>query len=594
MTMSSKKQKVLKALAILVLLLIIGHGIDSIHKYFKPSPFLGKPSVVVTGTVIDIPHMTDQGVGFLLKTSNGIVKLNWYQQKLWLTPGQVWQLKIKLKTLPYFANPGEFNYGEYLQQEGIVAVGYVLDDNADQLETFSWTSAPLDYLRFCWYQRLLTATAGLKTQAVLIALILGDKTLLNSVDSQTFERTGTSYFMVISGLHIVLFAMLGALFMRYLWALWPRLALKIPATQVALATGLILGLIYGLMAGAVVPTQRAVLMLLFMGVAKLFFRRISSWRALLLSFFLVLLWNPFVIFSVAFWMSFIAVFFLIFCFSGRLGKLKLWQEWIWPQWLMFCGFMPLIIYTFNQLSVISIFTNLLAMPVMVFGVIPLALLGAFLLWIMPILGVWCFSASNFLMVHLLSILQYFAFTNGWGKWVAQISFANMLLGLFGVIIIFLPKGMPGRWLGWFMLLPVLLPIKSQIAEGVVETTQLQTSNGPVSIIRTARHVIIKEKISTIRTAHGDLRHIVAAYLVYAGIDQVDLWVLNTDANYHQVLSLVGDLPKVNIMRIATNHHFSMYDSRMIACAKAIPWVWDGVAVTLQEKNKECDVVLNNG
>ena len=569
----------------------MSHGIYSIHQYLKPSPFLGKTSIVVTGVVIDIPHATDQGLSFLLKTQEGILKLNWYQQKLTLTPGQVWQLKIRLKALPYFANPGEFNYGEYLHQEGIVAVGYVLEDNADQLETFAWANAPLDYLRFCWYQRLLTTTAELKTQAVLIALILGDKTLLNPIDSEAFERTGTSYFMVISGLHIVLFAMLGALFMRYLWALCPRLALKIPATQVALATGLILGLVYGLMAGAVVPTQRAVLMLLFMGVAKLFFRRISSWRALLLSFFLVLLWNPLVIFSVAFWMSFIAVFFLIFCFSGRVGKLKLWQEWIWPQWLMFCVLMPLTIYTFNQLSVISIFTNLLAMPVMMLGVIPLALLGAFLLWIMPVLGVWCFVASNFLMQHLLSILQYFAFKDWWGDWVAQISFANMMLGLLGMMIVFLPKGIPGRWLGWFMVIPVLLPFTSPVPEGQIQSVQLQTSNGPVNIVRTSGHVIVEERITNIRSAHGDLRHIIEAYLMHEGIHQIDLWVLSTQAGYHQVLGLMQDLPKVRIMQIAINHHFSIYDSRLTACAKAEPWVWDGVTFALREESKQCYLVM---
>ena len=582
-----------KILPSILLLCIIAHGIYSIHKYFKPSPFLGKTSIVVTGTIIDIPHITDQGVSFLLKTSVGVLKLNWYQQKLWLTPGQVWQLKIKLRTLPYFGNPGEFNYGEYLHQEGIVAVGYVLDDNADQLQGFSWTNAPLDYVRFCWYQRLLAATAGLKTQAVLIALILGDKTLLSPVDSQTFERTGTSYFMVISGLHIVLFAMLGALLMRYLWALWPRLTLKIPATQVALAMGLILGLVYGLMAGAVVPTQRAVLMLLFIGIAKLCFCKLSSWRALLLSFFLVLLWNPLVIFSIAFWMSFVAVFFLIFCFSGRLGKLKLWQEWIGPQWLMFCVLMPLTIYTFNQLSMISIFTNLFAMPVMMLGVIPLALLGAFLLWIVPVLGLWCFEASNFLMQHLLNVLQYFAFKDWWGDWVAQISFANMVFGLLGALIVFLPKSIPGRWLGWFMLIPVFFPAISSMPEGQVQTMQLQTSNGSAMIIRTARHIIIEEQISNMRAAHADLRHIIEAYLVHEGIDQIDLWVLNTHANYHQIQSLIQDLPKVNIAYIAINHHFSIYDSRVIFCGQAAPWTWDGVTFTLREENQKCQLSSND-
>jgi competence protein ComEC len=489
-----------------------------------------------------------------------------------------------------FYDQFKYNYAEYLHQQGVQGLGYVINGPKDQLLGFKWYYAPIDYWRFCWYQRLLTATANLPTQAILIALILGDKTLLNAVDWQSFERTGTSYFMVISGLHIVLFAALGGVVARYLWALWPALALRIPAPQIGLAVGLVLGVVYGLMAGALVPTQCAVLMLLIVGLAKLCLRSISSVWALNFAFILIVAWNPLVIFSVAFWLSFIAVFFLIICFSGRLGKLKLWQEWTLPQWLMFWALLPVMVYTFNQFAMISLFTNLVSMPIMMLGVIPAALLGAFLIWFVPPLGVLALKLSNVLMLKLLYFLHYFAFQTWWGVWLAQITWMNMFFGLLGAFIVFLPKGVPGRWLGWFMFIPVILPIPTIVPLGQVQVTQLHTQNGVMTVLRSREHVLLITNVTNMRAVHGDLKHIVAAYCVHEGIHQIDMWVVNLRGNYHSLLNLTQDLSKLHIQTIASNHNFGIYDSHLWFCGKTTSWTWDNVQFTLiQNPQKFCEL-----
>lgn len=582
-----------KWILLVIVVLLISHGMYKIYQYYQPSKFTNEEGRVINieGTIIDIPHVNNRATNFVFKTKQGCIKLNWYQTNAQLAPGQYWQLSIKLKPLNYLGNPGEFDYSNYLRIEGINAVGYVINSKDNHLIEFHWYDDPLDQLRFYYYQKVLSATAGLKTQAILIALILGDKSLLTSTDWTSFERTGTSYFMVISGLHIVLFAMLGGTIARYLWSAIPRCALWIPAPQIGLGVGLILGILYGMMAGALVPTQRAVLMLLFVGIAKLCLRRISSMHALIISFMFIVIWNPLVIFSVAFWLSFIAVFFLIFCFSGRMGKLKWWQEWIIPQWLMFWALLPIMVYTFNQLSIISIITNFLAMPVMMLGVIPTALLGMLLLLFLPKLGILCFKLSNFIMTELLLGLHYFAFQSWWGSWVAQISFANMLMGLIGAFIVFLPKALPYRWMGWFMLIPILCPIPEKIAQGTINQVELKTQNGIATLIKTKNHVILEQNVSDVRCAHGDLRHIIEPYLVHEGINNIDLWVINTGGNYHTILNLQQDLAKINIHSIANNHKFKIYDSHLQSCSKESTWVWDGVKFTLNQdqKNKLCQL-----
>jgi competence protein ComEC len=575
-----------KLLLILLCITVIIHGAYILYNYFNPKIFTSAQELVMQGMIVGIPHIMTNKTNFIFKTTAGLIMLEAYQKNLQLVPGQEWQFKINLKKIPYFNNPGEFNYQQYLREQGIITTGYVVSDIHNHLLSYKKYAVPIDGLRYEWYQKLLTATKNLRTQAILLALILGDKTLLNAVDRQSFERTGTNYFMVISGLHIVLFCMLVNKVARYAWSLYPPWVLKIPAPQVGLSVGLLFGCIYSLMAGALVPTQRALFMLLVIGLAKLYLRAFPSLLALGVAFILIGVWSPLVIMSVAFWMSFIAVFFLIFCFNGRLGKLKILEEWILPQWLMFWALLPIIIYTFNQFSVVALITNFLAMPIMVLAVIPTALLGAFLIWLWPKAAVLSLKISDFCMCKLLYLLHYFAFKWWWGMWLAQINFGTMLLGLLGACLIFLPKGIPGRWVGWCLFIPVLLPLAASLQNSAIIVTKLATENGTAEIWRTEHHVLLLENLKNLRAAHRDLHHIIEAYCIYAGIHQIDLWVINTSSNYHVLLGLLQDMPKLSLKKIAHNHAFNIYDSRLLNCAKLNSWQWDGVTFTLAEDEQK--------
>ena len=568
-----------------------GYGMYQLQ-HFSATPVY-EQKLEVQGLIVGVPHQTQQDTDFLLNTQQGLLKLKWYHHNLVLRPGQTWYLLIKLKPVRFFSNPGEFNYQKYLRREGIVAGGYVLPSSQNKLVSFDWTAAPIDYLRFIYEQKLLVLTKGMEKQGVLLALLLGDKSALKNQDKLIFIRSGISYFMVISGLHIVLFALFCTWLIRCLWALVPRLCLWLPAGQAGLAAGLWFSLLYGLLAGAYVPTQRAVIMLWIVGLAKLCYRQASSMRAWLYALLLVLAWNPYTIFSVAFWLSFLAVFFLIGVFMGRIQALSLWQEWILPQWLMYWALLPIIVYVFNQFSVLAIFTNLISVPLMMVLIIPLALLGAVLVLFSQPLALLAFKLSNWILVLLLQVLSYFAFSKYWGGFIPNISFFSMLLALFALILLFIFKAWPGRNLAWLALIPLLHPIVAEIPYGDFKALKINTANGVALLIKTHQHVILLQQLSNMRAAHQDLHYVLEPFLMQQGVKRIDLWVINSSANYHQLNALKNDWQTIEVNRIATAHQVKIYDSRFIYCGHNWLMYWDQLNFNLKRnaENKQCELKI---
>ncbi len=91
---------------------------------------------------------------------------------------------------------------------------------------------------------------------VLNAVIIGDGTLI----SELFKATNTTHLSVISGLHIGLISGFIFLFASFLWRQCIRCTLRIPALVIGGYFGLMSALIYALIAGFSIPTQRAFIM----------------------------------------------------------------------------------------------------------------------------------------------------------------------------------------------------------------------------------------------------------------------------------------------------------------------------------------------
>ncbi len=208
-----------------------------------------------------------------------------------------------------FGNPGSFDRVAYLEKQGIhllatVRPGTPIHDLGDGGGA-AWEAAMWNVRRAAKRRldKLLSGDPGKppgvpsKEEAVLKAMLLGDRSLLDRQTTTQFQRVGTYHALVISGLHVAVVAAV------LLFAL--RLAPVPPLPRNAIA--LLAVVFYALLAGAGLPVVRASWMFAFLLVAVLVYRKRRAFNAVAGAAFCFLLFEPDLLHDVGFQMSFLAV-----------------------------------------------------------------------------------------------------------------------------------------------------------------------------------------------------------------------------------------------------------------------------------------------
>ena len=215
--------------------------------------------------------------------------------------GERWRLTVRLKQPHGTANPHGFDFEMWALERNIRATGYVRKDDANQkLSNFVMRpSYMVEAIRESIRARMQRVLVNQPYEAVLRALAIGDESGITQDDWQVFLKTGTNHLMSISGLHIT---MLAGLLYGFVHAMWRRvelLTLAIPARKAAVAAGMLAALIYALIAGFSIPTQRTLYMLVVFGFALWQSRSVSISRVLSYALLLVTLIDPWAVLACA-------------------------------------------------------------------------------------------------------------------------------------------------------------------------------------------------------------------------------------------------------------------------------------------------------
>ncbi|WP_225879285.1 ComEC/Rec2 family competence protein [Isorropodon fossajaponicum symbiont] len=156
--------------------------------------------------------------------------------------------------------------------------------------------------------------------------------------------------MLFSGLHIGLISGFIFLFSSFLWRQCIRCTLRIPAVAIGGYFGLMSALIYALIAGFSIPTQRAFIMASVVFLSIILRRYHAIWQLYGMALLLALVINPVSIFSVGFWLSFYVVAIIIYGTSQH--KNRHWiVRLIYIQLLISLATMPLVAWFFNSGSI---------------------------------------------------------------------------------------------------------------------------------------------------------------------------------------------------------------------------------------------------
>ncbi len=415
--------------------------------------------------------------------AGALIRLAWYG-KSGATPqaGERWRLRARLGAPRGRVNPGGFDAERAALERGIVAVGTVRwGERVAPAATGS-----MQALR----ERLAEAIAELGAgdgSALLRALVVGDRRALDESLWDRLRATGTGHLMAISGLHVGLAAGLGAALGSLIVRFFPGLALILPRRHIGILLGLPAAVFYAALAGFAVPTRRALFMLAVVALALVARRVIAPFRILLLAAALVLVLDPLAVLGPSFWLSVAGVAILIaFVPVQHRPTLRLARA----QAALSLAMMPLSGMWFGAIPLAGFIANLVAVPFVGAVSVPLGLIGALAELLLEGSGRWLLTAAAFslqLLAGWLGLLTDF----GPALWaVGKPSVMALVLAAIGTLLALAPRGVPGRWLGLPLFLPLLFPGAERIAPGTMTLRMLDVGQGTAVLVSTPDLVLL--------------------------------------------------------------------------------------------------------
>lgn len=545
----------------------------------------------VIGRIAGLPQDVETGIRFDFAIERSAVKLpavvslTWYRGRRpgrddWtslpdLRAGDRWQLRVRLKRAHGSLNPHGQDAELRWLERGIGATGYVRPSLVNRRADGAGQCCDISIER--WRQDLRDRYRRLLSDApyagVLIALAIGDQLAIDNELWRLFARTGVTHLLSVSGLHVTMLAGLAAMSIGWLWRRSSRAMLYIPAQKVAAAAGLLVALAYCLLAGFAVPAQRTLYMLAVVTLALWSGRTTAVSQVLASAVLLVLILDPWAVISPSFWLSFGAVAVLFYVGTGRLASGHWLASWGRAQWAVTVGMLPVLLALFQQFSLVSPFANAIAIPVVSLLVTPMTLLG-----VLP-LATPLLALAHGILSLLMSWLTLLAGSSLAVWQQAAPTFWALLGGLLGAAWLLAPVGMPARWLGGIMLLPLFLTEASRPLPGVVWLTILDVGQGLAVHVQTASHDLLYDAGPAWSSDADSGSRIVVPYLRAVGVERLHALVVSHRDKDHeggaaavvaaiQVDSLLSSLPESHPLRELT--------VAQLPCQQGKRWRWDGV------------------
>lgn len=453
-------------------------------------------AIPLHGTVSSIPQYSADLVSFRFtpdrpsavdgRPSHWLIR--WYEEAPALAAGQRWRLVVTAKPPWGRVNFQGADREQWLFANGVGALGTVR--NGELLTE----PGPASSRILAWRQRIFWAIAeavpGPRERGVVQALATADRSGLERTDREVLALTGTSHLLAISGLHIGLAALGAALLARALLGLLATASAARWVPHGAATAGLSAAAAYAALAGFGVPTLRALLMLAVGSVALLLARSIHPFRAWLLAFAAVLLIDPFAGLTAGFWFSFLAVAALLLLSTPRPCRWPRWKSLLFAQFAVGIVLMPLSASWFGGFSPSGLAANLVAIPWVSVVVVPPVLAGVALHAFSAALADLAWQLAGATSLALLTFLDAIADAQGALSALRTLALPQTAAAVLGAGLLLLPRGLPARWSGVFLLLPLALPPERPADASGAEIEFLDAGQGTAVLFEHAGHRLL--------------------------------------------------------------------------------------------------------
>ncbi len=289
------------------------------------------------------------------------------------------------------ANPGEFDFKRFLSFRNIYHQQFIKLSQVKIVGNIRYKNLVYySYQIRAWASSIIKKyISGDREQAITSALVLGVTDGIDTELIDAYSASGAMHVLSVSGLHVGIIYFLLMLLLKpiskFAWSRWLLAVFTI-----------ILLWAYAFVTGLSPSVLRAVMMFSFMALAKPLGWRTNIYNTLASSAFILLLYDPYLVMSVGFQLSYIAVIGIVYL---QRPLYNLWEPSSWLMdniWQITCVSIAAQLATFSlgllyfhQFPVYFLFSNLIVIPlstlVLLVGI--MLMVVSSLSWMASIVGV---------------------------------------------------------------------------------------------------------------------------------------------------------------------------------------------------------------
>jgi len=475
--------------------------------------------------------------------------------------GKEVRLKGKLTLPSGMRNPGLFDYKLYLKTRGITGIVNARKVHLEVIGRGNPAIAIPGKLKE-HFSASLGGHMSPDSKALLLGILFGDKSLIEEEIYEDFQRNGCAHILSVSGIHISILYLYICMFFRN------------RRNPIGSACALGLLFFYAALASFSPSVVRAVLMIAIHILSKYLHRKYDLLCCISFSVFLMLLHNPYYLFSLGFQLSYLAVFTLAFALpvaESKIEKLKENRSYRWhvivlrafaPIFVIQAGMAPVSAYHFQYFSLSAFFINL---PVIALAglILPLGMGMVLLSFVGGSLFGFCATGAD-LLLQIMIRLNIFTGNLSVSSMNATGPPLGMLVLYYGLFFFLASESF---WILYreknrrrilslclcILCVSFSAPLIMQEGERRADIVFLDVGQGDCLHLRTPRgkNILIDGGGSD---SYDTGKNILLPYLLKNGVDEVDLAIvthLHKD-HYGGIASLCKRMPVKNLALYSAN------------------------------------------
>ena len=570
-------------------------------------------SILVTGYIEDFPRATDDGwqLDFHAEEFKGKLRLTTrdLQDENFPDFSCRYRLRVKLKQPRGLLNFNQYDYQAWLLQAGYRATGYI-----QAVETCEAFQADIFLrLREAVDQAIKNAKLSDYAGSTLSALLIGNYADIDSMQWRVLRDSGTIHLLSVSGLHIVLVVVLFHFLFKRLVCLMVFPLRYWPADLWASVFALAFAVFYALMTGFSVATQRSLIMVTVAVLQRIVYGKFQLKFIFLMSLVLVVIANPLSMLSVCFWFTFVATAVLLLA-SHTVSPLR--SSWLHRyvaepfrlHLIMFVVMLPVLLYVYGKVSLLSLPMNIIAVPWVSFVSLPC---GFAALALMPVSAAF---SNKLLQLSAWSLDVYWTamqwVVESFSEWQWQLGGVSLtvLLLLMACVgsLCFFSFQLHWRIFCLLLCVPLLFSSSIDLPEKTVEVQVLDVGQGLAVVVRTATHFMVFDAGDKHSERFDAGRDIVATALRNMRARRINMLVIS-HAHSDHAGGRLGLLDEIAALQKWSGSSEQLgNDEGYLPCSGGMHWRWDGVDfrvlypinknenIANDENNNSCVIQIDAG